>query len=86
MKTRLIESFTKDSDYYYDQKKHTKGCGDMLSITIAFQYQRKVELDFKHYPELISITEQLLKYVEEVEPVKQRQIKQKILEVLKDVK
>ena len=86
MKTSLIESLTRESDYFYDQKKNTWGCGKMKSITIDFEYNRNVVLRFDKYPELIPIIEQLLEYVRESESVKQHQIKQQILKALEDVK
>ena len=86
MKTSLIESLTKQSDYYYDQKKNTWGCGKMKSITIDYEYSRQVVLKFNEYPELIPIIEQLVEYVRESEPVKQHRLKQQILKALEDVK
>jgi hypothetical protein len=86
MNTSLIQSLINDSDYFYNQNKYTRGCGDLRSITLTFQYNRTVCLEFDKYPELIPIAEQLIKYVQESEPVKQHNIKQKLLEVLEEVK
>ena len=86
MRTSLIQSLIKDSDYFYDQKKHTRGCGNLKSLTISFEYNRNVFLEFDKYPELIPVAEQLIQYVQESEPVKQHNIKQKLLEVLEEVK
>lgn len=86
MQTRLIQSLINDSDYFYDQNKYTRGCGDMQSMTITFPYRRNVLLEFDKYPELIPIAEQLIQYVQESEPVKQHNIKQKLLEILEEVK
>lgn len=86
MQTRLIQSLIDDSDYFYDQSKHTRGCGSLQSMTITFQYNRNVFLDFDKYPELLGIAEQLIQYVQESEPVKQHNIKQKLLKLLEDVR
>ena len=86
MRTSLMSKLVRDSDYYYDQKKYTCGCGDLCSLTISFQYNRKVFLEFDKYPELLSITEQLIQYVQESEPIKQHEIKQQMLKLLEEVK
>lgn len=86
MKTRLIQTLINDSDYYYDQEKYTRGCGNLKSLTISFEYNRNVVLKFDKYPELLPITEQLIRYVQESEPVKQHNIKQQLLKALEEVK
>lgn len=86
MQTNLISELIQDSDYFYDQKKYTRGCGKLRSLTISFEYNRNVFLEFDKYPELIPIAEQLLQYVQESEPIKQHNIKSKLLEVLEEVR
>lgn len=86
MQTDLITSLTKDSDYFYDQKKYTQGCGKLKSMTISFEYNRNVFLEFDKYPELLGTAELLIKYVQESEPIKQHNIKQQILKLLEEVK
>ena len=86
MQTMLMQKLIKDSDYYYNQKKHTRGCGDLRSLTISFDYNRNVFLEFDKYPELEKIAGQLIQYVQEIEPIKQREIKQQILKLLEEVK
>lgn len=84
MRTSLIQELARKSDYYYDQKKYTRGCGKLTSMTISFEYNRNVFLEFDKYPELVKVAEQLIQYVQESEPVKQHEIKQKILEALEE--
>lgn len=86
MQTRLMQTLLKDSDYYYDQEKYTRGCGKLKSLTITFEYNRNVFLEFDKYPELLPIVEQLVKYVQESEPVKQHNVKQQLLKALEEVK
>lgn len=86
MRTSLMTKLVQDSDYYYDQKKYTYGCGELRSMTITFQYNRDVRLEFDKYPELLGIAAQLIQYVQESEPVKQHDIKQQMLELLEEVK
>lgn len=86
MQTGSMQKLIKDSDYYYDQKKYTCGCGKLKSLTISFEYNRNVLLEFDKYPELLPITEQLIKYVQESEPIKQHGIKQQLLKLLEEVK
>lgn len=85
MQTGLMQTLIKDSDYYYDQEKYTHGCGNLKSLTISFEYNRNVFLEFSKYPELLPITEQLIKYVQESEPVKQHNVKQQLLKLLEDI-
>lgn len=86
MQTMLMQKLIKDSDYYYDQEKHTRGCGNIKSLTISFEYNRNVFLEFDKYPELLGVAAQLIQYVQESEPVKQHSIKQQMLKLLEDVK
>lgn len=86
MKTSLIQALIKDSDYYYDQKKHSSGRGKLKSMTISFEYNRNIFLEFDRYPELVKVAEQLIQYVQASEPIKQHEIKKQILELLEEVK
>lgn len=86
MQTRLMQSLIEDSDYYYDQDKYTRGCGKLKSLTISFEYNRNVFLEFDKYPELLGIAAQLIRYVQESESVKQHEIKQQMLRLLEEVK
>lgn len=86
MRTGLMTKLIQDSDYFYEQKKYTRGCGELRSMTITFQYNRNVRLELDKYPELIPIAEQLIQYVQESEPVKQHNIKQQLLKLLEEVK
>ena len=86
MQTMLMQKLIRDSDYYYDQEKYTRGCGNLKSLTITFEYNRNVFLEFDKYPELLPIAEQLIKYVQESEPVKQHNVKQQLLKLLEEVK
>lgn len=84
MQTSAMQTLLKDSDYYYDQKKHTCGCGNLKSLNISFEYNRYVSLEFDKYPELLSIAEMLIQYVQESEPVKQHEIKRQMLKLLEE--
>ena len=86
MQTLLMQKLIKDSDYYYDQKRYTRGCGNLKSLTISFEYNRNVFLEFDKYPELLGIAEQLIQYVQESEPTKQHELKQQMLKLLEEVK
>lgn len=86
MQTSAMQTLLNASDYFYNQKKYTRGCGDLRSLTISFQYNRNVFLEFDKYPELLPIAEQLIQYVQEIEPVKQLEIKQQLLKLLEEVK
>ena len=86
MQTGLMQALIQASDYYHDQEKYARGCGKLKSLTISFEYNRNVFLEFDKYPELLSITEQLIKYVQESEPVKQHNVKQQLLKLLEEVK
>lgn len=84
MQTRLIQSLLEDSDYYYDQCKYTRGCGNLKSMTISFEHNRNVFLEFDKYTELLGIAAQLIQYVQESEPVKQHEIKKQMLKLLEE--
>ncbi len=83
MRTGSIRSLLETSDEFYDNKKKTRSCGKFNTIILKNEYESgNIALRLSIYPELQDIVDLLLKYVEEIEPVKQEEIKSKIKEVL----
>ena len=83
MRTGFIRSLLETSDEFYDNKKKTRSCRKFNTIILKNEYESSnIALRLSIYPELQDIVDLLLKYVEEIEPVKQEEIKAKIKEVL----